>query len=411
MKYTFALIACTILLNVSSLYAQEKPVFGYFPAYRNHYIDSIQLDQLTHLIIAFGNPTRDGQLSFEGQKIAPLIAKAKANNVKVLISLGGRTTTEMASVWNYWLNSWNRDHLVLEIMNWVSKFRLDGVDIDLEGDDVNSNYSGFIITLANALHRQGKILSLAVPAKKRSSYLSDQALSKVDYFQVMAYDLRGPWRPSDPGQHAPLFFAEKCIKYWKKEGIPSSKIILGLPLYGWEFSKSGVYPVSYGFMVARDPAFAQLDKVDDIYYNGFETIRAKTGLAKEQAGGVMLWELGQDAFNDLALLNHVYEEMNLSEVMDLADRDTEDQDSVSDLVASTDLLTDADEPYTEPTPGPTVKASNVFLLNSLGRLLIARASSGGDITVSKIPVYPSGLYLLQHLLTNDMMGTVEVEVR
>lgn len=35
----------------------------------------------------------------------------------------------------------------------------------------------------------------------------------------------------------------------------------------------------------------------DVYYNGVETIKKKTGYAKENLGGIMIWELTQDTGN------------------------------------------------------------------------------------------------------------------
>ena len=37
-----------------------------------------------------------------------------------------------------------------------------------------------------------------------------------------------------------------------------------------------------------------------------ETIRSKTRLSAEEVGGIMIWELGQDAFNDFSLLKTIH---------------------------------------------------------------------------------------------------------
>jgi hypothetical protein len=48
---------------------------------------------------------------------------------------------------------------------------------------------------------------------------------------------------------------------------------------------------------------AEVDEIDDVYFNGPATIRRKTAFALESGlGGVMAWELGQDAPGDRSLL-------------------------------------------------------------------------------------------------------------
>ena len=288
----------------------EFKVFGYLPAYREHLIDSVQMDGLTHLCIGFANPNKRGKLSVEGREIGPMVEKAKAANVKVLISLaGGGIEEHKSSAWNYFLKSWNRDKLINEITRWVLRYNLDGVDVDLEWGNVNQDYSGFVIALKNRLSKHNKILTAALPGKFRYKHLSDAALKAFDYVLVMAYDLKGPWAPKDVGQHAPYSFANNSIRFWKEQGVESSKIILGLPFYGWNFNKKSrrVYSVTYGFMVSRDSSFAQFNQVGSAYYNGLPMIQAKTELAMEKAGGVMFWEMGQDNFGDYSLAKATYD--------------------------------------------------------------------------------------------------------
>ena len=44
----------------------------------------------------------------------------------------------------------------------------------------------------------------------------------------MVYDKTGPWRPDDPGPHAPYSYADEALEYWTKERkIPMEKLTLG----------------------------------------------------------------------------------------------------------------------------------------------------------------------------------------
>ena len=49
-----------------------------------------------------------------------------------------------------------------------------------------------------------------------------------------------------------------------------------------------------------------VDEVDGIYFNGIKTIERKTQFAiKKGLGGVMIWEIGQDASGDSSLLKAI----------------------------------------------------------------------------------------------------------
>ncbi|GGZ05650.1 glycosyl hydrolase family 18 protein [Pseudoduganella plicata] len=124
-----------------------------------------------------------------------------------------------------------------------------GINIDLEAvqPGMKTQLSGFIHTLADALHRGGKKLIISIPAKsgdREPSYLDgyDYAAlgSAVDYFQVMTYDEVGPgWSSSPsgtwPGPQAGLDWMKTKLAYAVSR-VPSAKILQGLPAYGYDYS-------------------------------------------------------------------------------------------------------------------------------------------------------------------------------
>ena len=80
---------------------------------------------------------------------------------------------------------------------------------------------------------------------------------------------------------------------------------------------AGILPIRVMFIplllavwLETNPDYAQLDQVGQAYYNGIPTIQAKTELAMENVSGIMIWELGQDAFNEYSLLNVIDEVVN-----------------------------------------------------------------------------------------------------
>ncbi len=305
------LLPLILLFLAVAATAQDRKIVGYLQYGRGYMLEDIQFDKLTHLCIAFANPDDKGQLRTGGVDITPIVKKAKAFDVKVLISVaGGALTPEWASAWQTYLQPWNRAYFITQIMGYVRRHRLDGVDVDLEWKHVGPHYSPFVLELARALHAEGKLLTAALPGKTRYKHISDAALAAFDFINIMAYDLTGPWAPERSGPHSPYAFAESSLDFWKGEGVPQERLVLGLPFYGWDFSnRKRVRSINFGVLVDRNPAFAHLDRVGQIYFNGIITITAKTELALQQAGGVMLWELGRDAFNEYSLLEAVSQTM------------------------------------------------------------------------------------------------------
>ena len=80
-----------------------------------------------------------------------------------------------------------------------------------------------------------------------------------------------------------------------------------MPFYGRSMTPPYEgYP--YAEIMARYHPSPATDEVDNIYFNGIETIQQKTCLAKTDGlGGVMVWELGQDSHDDTSLLRATYQ--------------------------------------------------------------------------------------------------------
>ena len=79
------------LIFMSTMLHAENRVVAYVPNWVDlkTFAATIDYTRITHINIAFENPVNDnGDLSFSS-KNAGLIAKAQANKVKVLVSMGG----------------------------------------------------------------------------------------------------------------------------------------------------------------------------------------------------------------------------------------------------------------------------------------------------------------------------------
>ncbi len=201
------------------------------------------------------------------------------------------------------------DHLV----TLVSKYDFDGVDVDLEGNDIDVNYEVFVTELAAALKPLGKLMTAAIATAYKDK-LSDKALQQFDFVNIMSYDRTGPWNPRRPGHHSPYNMAEEDLEYWNKVRlIPKEKLVLGVPFYGYGFGSadSSVVSMSYKEITAAYPKLTSGDTLilpdhKIMYYNGIATIKKKTQLAIEKAGGVMIWQLLGDAPGENSLLKYIH---------------------------------------------------------------------------------------------------------
>lgn len=280
-------------------------IVGYLAAGGFDQIDQLELDKLTYLNLAFGNPDQNGNLVFSrNADIKPVVKKGHDAGLKVYISLagGGRPDT---TIWKSLLQPENRPTLIKGILNYVDENELDGVDVDIEGNllpYIGETYNPFVLELRNALHAKGKGITAALGATHFHEAVHQEALEAYDFINVMVYDKTGIWRPGDIGPHSPYSYAEEAIEFWTVDKkIPPQRITLGLPFYGFDFTPPARY-IDYSEIIQGDPSLAYVDSTGMRYYNGIPMIVRKTEMAKKKLGGVMIWELSCDSISDLSLL-------------------------------------------------------------------------------------------------------------
>ncbi|MGN7808876.1 glycosyl hydrolase family 18 protein [Flavobacterium sp. 22076] len=311
-NYRRMLQKCMIILvlGLFNLASAQKKVIAYIPNWidLNAFSSTIQYSKLTHINIAFENPDANGYLSFNSGSNA-IINAAHAQNIKVFVSLGGGSVSEGGAIRDNYFNlitPANRTAFIQKIYDYVVAHNFDGVDVDLEGPAINGDYGGFVIALANKLHANGKLISAALSEGYGGANVPSSTFAAYDWINIMAYDATGPWAPGNPGQHSPYSMAVNQFNYWTGRGLPASKAIIGLPFYGYGFGASANQGISYANIVAQYPGAENLDQVGNtIYYNGIPTIKQKTTFAVQNAGGVMIWELSQDATGAKSLLTAV----------------------------------------------------------------------------------------------------------
>jgi chitinase len=314
----------------AATHAQTK-VVGYIPSYKNMpaVIDRTDLSKLTHLNLSFLNPNASGAVTSGGNPVCMegasagdinyVVQKAHQAGVKVLVSVAGGVIPPCSGNWQTLLQPASRTTLVNNLLQFVSTFNLDGLDVDIEGVvltniDNAGNYTPFIQALRNGLPA-GKLLTSAT-ASYVGGMVPTASLPYFDFVNIMSYDAIGPgWGPAGV-EHSPYSMAVADINTWKARGLTKQKMVLGVPFYGYGF---GGYSAAYDFssIISQYGAgAAQADVIGTrcagcsyITYNGIPTIRSKTQLALQEGSGVMIWELSQDVAGANSLLAAIHSQI------------------------------------------------------------------------------------------------------
>jgi len=127
----------------------------------------------------------------------------------------------------------------------ASRENLLGFQLDLENIDPNDMhlYSRFVHDVAVALHRDGRLLSVAVvprfldsrPNQWSAAYDYPALARSADFLTLMTYDNSG--RNGPPGPIAGYDWVKNALEYARTR-VPPDKLLLGIALYGREWSES-----------------------------------------------------------------------------------------------------------------------------------------------------------------------------
>jgi spore germination protein YaaH len=219
---------------------------------------------------------------------------------------------------------------IASIVTLADKQNYAGIDIDYEGLHAGDReaFSTFITRLATALHAHGKILSVAVFAKTTDAGYGGQNVAQsysvigraADQVRVMGYDYH--WNTSPAGPIAPVGWVRSVLGYARTQ-IPPSKIILGIPLYGYDWvgdhgadltwQQAVQLAAAHNAAVQYDsasqaPWFSYTDsagRTHQVWFENPESSAAKFAIAKDAGiGGIFLWMYGDEAPATWPQLHH-----------------------------------------------------------------------------------------------------------
>lgn len=329
----------TLLFVLAALFAiapaqatDSGMLIGYVAAFKglDREMQQVGLERYTQLDLAFVNPTPSADVLAPGglacapamqgnstlmvsdSQLRALIANAHRSGTKVIASLGGAVIPPCGADWTQVLQPRMRSKLVANLVQFVDRYKLDGLDVDLEGDlmmhiDAAGNYTPFVRDLATALHARGKILTAATGSYP-GGMLPDASLPYFDVIGIMSYDQVGPTWGTPGREHSTYAQALADLTLWIGKGVPARKLALGIPFYGRGF---GSYAEGWSLQdITAKFGDAQLngDVVGQrcggcsyITYNGLPTLERKAELAGAWGAGVMVWEVGQDVQDGRAI--------------------------------------------------------------------------------------------------------------
>lgn len=338
--------------------------YGGWAAYSGYKPDKIPAAKLTHINYAFAKIGSDLKIALGDPTVDPgnLAALVKLKNVnpnlKILISVGGWSYSGKFS--DAVLTDASRTAFADSVVEFIKKYKLDGVDIDWEypvsggmasnvrRPEDKQNFTLLLAKLREKLNQQvkldGRHYWLTVAGSAGSYYAKNTELSKIhqylDYAVVMTYDIIGTW-DAYTGFNAPLYPADgptslyrwsvsSAIDMYISAGFPAAKLVMGIPFYGHVFrgvnsANNGLYQTftsgttaSYDSIVslyASNPAYSvyNSDAVAPWLFNGdtFVSYDNEDSISKKaeyvklrKLAGVGIWELSQN--KNGTLLNVLY---------------------------------------------------------------------------------------------------------
>jgi chitinase len=378
----------TISFAPQLLAQQTTPmkIVGYFPRYglySNFFVKNLitsgSAPLLTHLDYAFANVVNNKCVSFDtyadyqaqisAKNAVSGVADPKGGfggnfhqlqelkklypNLKIIMGIGGGSSNPNA--FHTAALPANRQTFVQSCVNMYIKGNFapgisqpgifDGFDIDWEYPAVaadRDNFSSLLNDFRQALNAVRPGLTLAIAGGNGNwsyKYVNlNQVQNYLDYFGVMTYDYDGPWT-NETGLVAPLYRSSKdpdstnnasaTIQGYLEAGVAPSKLVFGVPFYGYEWSNvpnldNGLWEpgapdgdgAAYNSIVNIESNFKKYrDSITQsvwLYsgshfwtYDDPTAIQFKMQYVKNQKlGGVMAWNLGQD-LSDGTLLKTV----------------------------------------------------------------------------------------------------------
>lgn len=289
----------------------------------SYYVGALEMATLlaNQEVIGEVNPfwyelTGDGSIRGSVQNGAGLDKLQKAG-IRVLPSI--MNSFSAGRVHNVVSDPDRRRQHIADIVTLVLENNFDGIDIDYESLDPQDrdDFSLFIEELADALHGEDKLLSIAVhpKASDEGSWEGPAAQdwarlgAVVDEFKIMTYDYH--WSTSDAGPIAPVEWANQVIDY-AAAVVPPQKTYLGVHFYGYDWLGKNAKPLTWmevQTLIQRHAAQVQRDESNEgwftydagapstVYFADALSVETKVSeifARHPELAGISIWRLGSE---------------------------------------------------------------------------------------------------------------------
>lgn len=362
MHYRRLFLLCLLVFLFSSSAWADLWITGYYPGYRTSVMNPTNIDfsTVTHvvhfaLIPEYGGSIDSTTNDLTDSNCTEMVSLGHNAGRKALVCVGGAGTE---GAFQGAASPPNIGLFVTNIINFVTKYGYDGVNIDWEplySSDA-SGYTNLIVDLRAALNALGtnKLLTVAAPPYPRYDDPSPSNLfgmfpqlqGDLDQISVMTYDLSQPspgwvtWYESplydggytfpNTSELVPSINASVSNNYLAY-GCQPEKLGIGLPFYGyvWTGGPGMTQPLqawpSDDVPTVTTPSYTQIiedyyrsglyhwDNVaqaaylsitntppsDDMFisYDDAHSCQVKVSYARNlHLGGLILWELSDDYF-------------------------------------------------------------------------------------------------------------------
>jgi PKD repeat protein len=224
----------------------DKVVYGWNPYWAGSTYLNYQWNLLSHLChFSYEIDYADGTAnSTHNWATDDAVDSALANGVKVDLCL-----TLFSNHGTFLANSTATQTLITNVIGMLQSRGGNGVNLDFEGmaSSCKADFTAFVTTFSNQLHAAipGSELSIAMPSVDWSPSEFDlpAIIPYVDMFIIMGYDyyysgstIAGPTDPLYNFLTSYNYTLTKSVTYYLNAGVPSAKLILGLPYYGKQWA-------------------------------------------------------------------------------------------------------------------------------------------------------------------------------